>query len=70
MRFSRKHWTSKLYRQISVGDDSVSIVIVNDLDDEQLIWHYNRARDEEDYEYMGACYTEALSRGIQKFLIN
>jgi hypothetical protein len=70
MKHVRKHWTSKLYKQVKVGEDSVFIPLVDDLDDFQLVWHYDRARDEEDYEYMSVLYTEAESRGIKHCLIN
>jgi len=68
MKQPRKHWTSKVYKQINVGSDTVFMVVVNDLEDEHLIWHYERAHDEEDYEYMSACYIEAENRGITAYL--
>lgn len=64
----RKIWTCKRYRQMKVGDDTVFIVIVNDLDNDQLKWHFDRAVDEQDYEYAGACQVEADLRGVGELL--
>jgi hypothetical protein len=38
--------------------------VVDDLDDEQLLHHYNRAIEEEDFEYAQTCYVEGATRGI------
>lgn len=68
MKYKRQHWTSKLSVQVKVGDDTVFVPVVDDLDDEQLVWHYERALDEEDYEYTAVCHIEAERRDISKYL--
>jgi hypothetical protein len=68
MKRTRKHWTSKLFEQVKVGEYCVLIPVVDDLENDQLIWHFERAADEEDYEYMSACHTEAKSRNIVNLL--
>lgn len=60
----RKHNSSRVYKQVKVGDDTVFVPVVEDLDDEWLLWHYTRAIDGEDYEYAQACYVEGEIRGI------
>lgn len=68
MKQQRRHWSSKVFKQIKVGDDTVFVPIVDDLEDEHLIWHFDRAMDEEDYEYASTCKIEADNRGIGKYL--
>lgn len=59
----RKTPYSKLYKhQVLPGGISMLIPIVNDLDDDMLRWHFNRAIDEEDYEYAQHVAVEAERR--------
>lgn len=63
-KINRRYWHSKVYKQIKVGQDTVFIPVIEDLEDKHLHWHFKRAIDEQDYEYASACKIEAESRGL------
>lgn len=62
----RKTPYSRLYKQHIFADGiSMLIPIVNDLDDDMLQWHYQKAIDDEDYEYAGYVSAEAKRRNVK-----
>ena len=68
-KYTRRYWHSKVYKQIKVGDDTVFIPVVDDLEMSHLKIHFNRAIEEEDYEYAAVCRVEAESRGYALKLV-
>lgn len=70
MNTPRKYPMSIRYAVVEVAGTQVVITITDDLSDELLQQHFDKALDEEDYEYCQALRAEADKRNYKLESLN
>ena len=65
----RKYSYSIIYKNINVEGFLVTVIVTDDLTDEELAEHFVTALNKEEYEYCDALRAEAARRNIKLIIL-
>lgn len=61
---SRGHYSER-FKITSIGQEDILLWVTDDLDDEEIINHFEIAMSKDNFEYAQALYAEAQYRGLK-----